>query len=187
MGSPPQTPQFQLPGAEYFSLAPNRTIALGGRRRQIAFTPSTPIPADSILQLNTSVLLETGFTQTAGIYLHDTWLLALPGDSSGENQILSTTMGLSLNANPATAAYQLGIPILTQITPGGGTIALRDQEKLITQRDISLAQTLIGPFVPAGSLFFTFDAFIKNNDLVSPHNFQLTAVIIYTRLDGFVE
>lgn len=187
MGSPPQQPFFQLPGAEYFSLAPNRTIALQGRRRKFITIPQTAIPSGAIAEFQQVLALESAFVNGAGIYLHDAWMMFLPGDTAAEMQIKSSSFGLSLtNVNPV-GPYQLGIPDATQETPGGGVIAMRDQEKLISQRDVAIMQEgLLGVAVTT-NLYFTVVAFVENLDTLAPHSMQVFASIIYTRLDGLLE
>jgi hypothetical protein len=182
MGAPPQGPQapgFLFPGAEYFNLAPERKIALQGRRRFNAINTSTSIPATTTgLGAQLSILLETGWIPGAGIYIH--WFTGLyaPGDASGKLQISAARMGLS--GITLQTDLDLGEPTATLTSPTNVINAITEREMLIAARD----QLLIGS--NTGNLFLTITINVNNADTAA-HSFQISTKGMYSRLDGLLE
>lgn len=177
---PAQFPNIDLPGAEFFSLAPNATVALQGRRR-FQGSVTVAVPAASAAQaLIPTQTLETGFPAGAGIYLHDFWVQVFPQDISQELQVNSSFAVLTTSAN--LNGYPLGLPLLTQLTPAGGQVALREQQKLFAARDINAFS-----FPPSLTLSLSVTFFFKNLDATNPHSISIVSGIVYTRLDGLQE
>lgn len=185
MPSQPQQPGFWLPGAEYFNLAPNATIAIQGRRRLTTESALTTIPADSLATpVTITILCETGFPPGSGIYLHDANVVVSPADAGLTLQIVALQMGLRVSN--AGFGYFLGEPLLSlQSISLPGAIALSDRDKLITQRDIQAFDTAqIQPSLP---LTFVSQITFKNNDTTNSHQVQISGRIVYDRLDGLQE
>lgn len=182
---PIQQPNVDLPGAEYFSLAPNRTLALQGRRRFNVINLTSAGPDGTALAEATQ-LLEQNFILTSGIYLHDMWVLVNPQDSSGEMQVTGFSVGLGLSTTAPVGfdiAYRLGVPYLTLVSVTVPTTGLSDRDKLIAKRDIIPFEA----FSDNNVLTFSFQVNFQNNDPATPHSVQVQAGIIYTRLDGILE
>jgi len=185
MGAAPQTPRYLFPGSEYFSLAPDRSIALGGRRRfQVLNT--TAAGAGGTALASATAVLESVFPLTAAIYLHDFWVVVNPQDTSGQMQVTGFSTGLGLASGAPVGndvAYRLGAPYLTLLSVTVPTTGLSDRDKLICHRDLSPFEA----FGDANQLTLSFQVNFKNNDGAAAHTVQVQAGIIYTRLDGILE
>lgn len=179
----PQQPGFWLPGAEYFSLSPNTNIALQGRRRKHASlaTPQTiPASTDSVAFTQT-MQLETGFTQTSGIYIHKFWMTIQP--SASGLVLVNMFAGLSLGASPFPA-YALGQPVITAPTINIGTVLLTERDDFVCAKDIIEAGN---PSPPPTSTLSLFTQMSVNNPGATPVPLNSDIYIIYTRLDGILE
>lgn len=181
---PIQLPNIDLPGAEFFSLSPNRTVALQGRKRFVQSSGNVTIPAGGQQIVAVTAVIETGFVNGSGIYLHDFWMQYFPVDGTQELNIGSISCGLTLSTTAGDFAYALGSPLLTQLAPAGSITAITDRDKLITQRDLAL----IGQFTPlTTNLTLTVAAGIANKDPTNPHTLSIRPTMIWTRLDGVLE
>jgi hypothetical protein len=181
MDGGPQYPNFLFPGSEYFSLAPNATIGLGGRRRVAGNTPTVIAPA-STNAVNigpTTIQLETNFTLTSGIYLHY-FFLAFQPNATGVT-INAVTAGLSLSAAPFYADYVLGNPIVLQPIANIGMPLSTDRDRLISAKD------LVTPTVGVTTNLSLVVAVSVNNTTTGAISIFLPFKIIYTRLDGLTE
>lgn len=174
----PQSPGFYLPQAEYFALAPNATIALSGRR---FFTKTVvqAIAAGSTANITEANPIETTFNGTSGIYVHKFDTILTLQDNAQEIQITGSLATLAF-PGVAGAGIPLGIPLLTNVSPGGAYVALTDRELLMTGNDIS--QSTGNP--PGGTLNLNLTVFVKNNDTTNPHSIQVTVQMTWTRLEG---
>ena len=193
MNVPIQTANIQLPGAEFFSLAPNRVVAIGGRRRFTTNTSVISVPASSAaFNINEAsagvgnLIMESPFPQSAGIYIHKADLLMIPIDFSLQLQIVSCGFGFRTNSSTTTSYFPIGNALLNFATPSNSQqIAATDRELLVTERDIELYST--PPLVSPGVLQAAFLVTVANKDGAAAHSVQVAARYIYTRLDGFVE
>lgn len=177
-----QYPNIDLPGVEFFGLAPNRTIALQGRRRILSPVFSQAIPGDSQGNLLISTILETGFNTTSGIYVHRYFLNYFPPSGIAGITLTAANSGLALRAN--FADFILGQPLaLYSATPGLGVPLILDRDVLATSRDINLDSPAIPP---TGNLFLNASINVNNTNATA-ETIQALFSIIYTRLDGFTE
>lgn len=180
---PIQLPNIDLPGAEYFSLAPNSTVALGGRRRFMFQGAVTAAPANTnnIVE-NVSQVLETNFTPTSGIFLHAFYAIAAQNLGPGLT-INNVFVGLSLRTTP-NPDYPLGSPTLTSPELSINTVVLSDRDRLIASKDILVVPNL---GIPVGNTLTLAGQISVNNPTAGALNFNLALGIIYTRLDGLTE
>lgn len=188
--TPAQFPNFDLPGAEWFALAPNANIAIQGRRRVEMYLPPpyyTAVPAGGTALSTVTTRLETGFTQSAGIYIHYAYFNLIPGDNAGRLQVLHAQMGLNISEQQPYIDIPIGQPLITGAMLGTdtnvGQLASSAQQMLFTSRDFLGGWT---PLAPSQVLNFIVSASFKNTDTVT-HNVAPFAQIIYSRLDGFTE
>lgn len=179
--TPAQLPNIDLPGAEYFSLAPNRTVALSGRNRRRFASASTTVPASANgFELDLVGQIESPFVDTQGIYVHKFDCFAAP--ASGGLVLESSLGGLNRRSTSTNFAdYPLGYLAITTPNLFIGTVILTDREILVTGRDISFQTGLQTNVL---NVSFTL---IVNNTLSSPVNLVTVIQIVYTKLDGFVE
>lgn len=182
---PIQYPNVDLPGAEYFSLAPNRTIALQGRRR-FAFDSGfvTAAAATDSTNAFANQLLETSFTPTSAVYVHHFWANIAP--TTAGLTVINVFCGLSLvSAGNGFPEFILGSPTLTNPTIQIGTALLTDRDRFVTQKDIAIVAQAAG--VPNTSSLFLAAQLNVDNPSDAPVQFKIYGVIVYTRLDGVVE
>lgn len=180
---PTQLPNIDLPGAEYLSLAPNATLALGGRRRVFNRVAPVSVPATTAINITNNVVLENPITPTSGIFLHY-FFLAFLGLGPGIGlQLNSSQAGLSFEVTGFSCDYPLGNPVLTQPTPDISVITLTDRDRLIACKDIINVGT--GP--ENRSILQLATIMAVNNPTSGAINATSAAVIIYTRLDGLTE
>jgi len=183
--TPIQVPNVDLPGAEYFALAPQRSVALGGRRRrtqtlQGVFAASTT--GNTFGQLK----IEDPFPLTAGIYIHYLSLAWSPQDNSGQVSIGQASTGFGMAAPggtpPTFVGLPIGIPTQTNVNPIATQNILTDRDILLNGADIMLAASSA-----PGSLWWQLALGGHNSDAGGPHTVILVGFLIYTRLDGFLE
>lgn len=175
---PQQLPNIDLPGAEYFALAPNRTIDLSGRRRFVATsTPLQNVPAGGGAFGQFISQIETTFNDTSGIYIHAFWA-AIAANAAGI-QLTNATTGLSRGTSPGTLDYVIGVPIITTLTFNIGGAILTDRDRLVAARDI-LGGSGSTPLSLITQIFI-------NNPTAGVIGFNITQRIIYTRLEGLTE
>lgn len=178
-----QFPNIDLPQAEYFSLSPNRTIAIQGRRR--AFPNQTlAIAASATTTITASAQIESGFPVGAGIYIHSADGVLAPLDASAQLAILSIRMGLSITGLN-NIGYDMGSSqAAISSTVASTQIVIAERDKLVTTRDMQAFEGGPGAGLP---LFATIAVTLKNNDATNPHSANIGIKIVYTRLDGIVE
>lgn len=179
---PLQVPGYDLPGAEYLSLAPNRTIALQGRRRRLLQSPLTSAPASSLTTVNTTVVLESPFTPTSGVFVHFfhfDFIPAAPGLSLSNAQA-----GLSMQTIPFTGDYPLGNPVISTLVFNISSTVLTDRDRFVCEKDILAANFPPGA---TGNQLSLATAMTINNTTAGAIQFATSATIIYTRLDGITE
>jgi hypothetical protein len=184
VGAPPQYPRINLPGAEYFALAPNRSVALGGRRGAYIQTPNLTVPGTGATTgaNNVQKIIETPFPANSAIYIHDLWVLWAPADNSGKLQVAGLQVGFGVNnANPNDIVYRVASPSSTTTAPAGNTLIATERDKLIHKQE--LVQLEGGD---ANQLVFGVQITATNIDTVGPHTVAVGAFVLYTRLDGLV-
>lgn len=175
---PAQNPNINLPGAEYLSLSPNRTISLQGRRVGRAVSALVSVPSNGQGQATAELVIENPFPSNAGIYIHDMWALWVPADSSGDLTITGFQMGFGLSAQ---IFYRVGIPLLTQLSPAGVMQMSAARDLLIHKSDIlALGDT------DTNVLNLGVVTIANNHDATLPHSFQVSVQCFYTRLDGII-
>lgn len=186
MGAPPQfaypdqVPRFDIPGAEYFALAPGAHIANSGMRRiNAASTPATSVPASGQFTLTFSQLIESPWSSGAGIYIRLLNGIFIPADATGHLQL--TAIRLAVAGTSTFADYDIGAPYATLTTPSATIIAIQARDLMVTQHDL----TIMGPFT--GQLFFTVVLAVTNTDGAAAHSFQAALKGAWARLDGFTE
>lgn len=177
-----QYPNIDLPGAEFFSLAPNRTIAIQGRRSRRLNSVVAAIPPESFAFPSVDIVMENNFTNTSGVYVHFAALIFF-GDSNGALQIQGFGTALSLQAGDFTG-YPLGVPTLTTLEPIIGMAIMIDRDRLVTAQDLSFG----GVYTNTGKLHFNSQAAIFNPQPAAglTLNTVTTLEIVWSRLDGFV-
>lgn len=178
-----QLPNIDLPGAEFLALAPNRTLDIIGRRRAFQAVGNTSVPAGTTGHLLAGMIIENPFPPNAAIYVADVYMIYFP-DASGTMQVNQTQTGFVFNATipTAPATYPLGIPVLTQLSPVGAQVALRDRDQLISFKDIGAWNNAF-PTTPQ-PLQWNIEMFVKNTDATNPHTVNLAGVIVYHLLYG---
>lgn len=181
---PAQFPNIDLPGAEFFSLAPNASVALQGRRRFSVFPTATSVPASGQALLSSTLTLEQGFTGTSGIYLHAFWLTI--GPSAAGLVVQNTFAGLTLRSGALFPDYILGNPTLTNPTINISTSVLSDRDRLITAKDI-LAPGAANGNPGLGTTLSLLGQIAVNNPTAGAITASANITIIYTRLDGLTE
>lgn len=178
-GLPTQAPGTTLPGAEFFALAPNRNIALGPRLHignQTA--PVVSVPAGTIGGSNQSGVLEPTFGTSSGVYIVRCYGLFVPGDTSGELQVISARMGVGIA--PLNILLDLGLPTATLSSPANPQIIIFERDALVTALDFA-------PLPQGTALSVILQMQVKNLDTTNPHTFQFGFTCIWHRLDGFVQ
>lgn len=178
-----QYPNIDLPGAEYLSLAPNRTVAIQGRRRKVIGSTVTAIPSDGFGTITATAQIESGMTLTSGIYLHLMFGSYIPADNSGELQIGGLQAGFG--ANPAVLGdigIRVGYPTTTVLSPIGVSGLLTQQDILVPYREVLFASGDTN----TGLLSATLQLTMQNNDPSLPHSASVAMWIFYTRLDGLI-
>lgn len=178
-----QQPGFWLPGAEYFSLAPNTSIALQGRRRfhTSLATPVTVPPVSDSVNMNLFQVLETNFLRTSGIYIHKFWLTIQPNLPG--LVVNNAFAGLSMAAGPFPA-YALGQPVIVNPTINIGTVLLTERDDFVCRRDIIEAGNPSPPQTTTLQLVATVNVDNPGDAAVGLNG---DMYIIYTRLDGLQE
>lgn len=187
---PLQLPNIDLPGAEYIALAPNRTLALQGRRRGQFNTGTTAVAGASLGQINGLIRVEDNFPQGAGIYIHHMSLQLQPSDNAGFLQIKSAQLGIGINPSAGVNDFALsvGVPLATLLSPTSGQIVITVPEMLILQRDMSTATGGTPMDTPGTVLNFSTNIWLQNTDIAAnPHSAFAAIRFIYTRIDGATE
>lgn len=183
MGSQPGPPitsgGVTLPGAEYFALAPNRSIALGPRLfAQNATAPTISVPASTIGGANQSGLLEPLWTPSSGVFIVRAYGLFVPADTSGELQIIAARMGVGIA--PLNILIDLGLPTSTLASPANPQIVIFDRDALVVAQDMPALAS-------GGQLSIILQIQVKNLDTTNPHSFQFGFTCIWHRVNGFVQ
>jgi len=177
-----QLPRFDLPGAEYMSLAPNAMIAIGGRRQRNNKSVVVSIPLSAVGNVGVpAIQLESNFQLTSGIYLHDCYMAGISSDGSGQLQVLGGDV--SLSSASGGVGFQIGTQLLNLTTPLGLAVFVRDRDRFITGWDVSNADALYGTGF-ANGLWLRGEVIFKNLDSAAAHTYQVGIAIVYTRLDG---
>lgn len=177
-GPPVVSPGVNLPGAEYFALQPNRSIALGQRRAINVLTSFTSLPAGTTASVTQQLQILANWGYGDAIYIVRVYSLFVPGDASGELQILGARLGLGA---PAGAIFiDLGIPLLTLLSPPQAQVAIYDRDALVTQLDT--------PSMAANQpLFLDSQLTVKNADATNAHSAALQSVIVFHEVKGIVQ
>lgn len=195
--TPVQFPNFDLPGAEWLSLAPNANIAIQGRRRVIIAVPDfgqPPFPVQTgLAQFTITQNIEPVFPLTAGIYLHYMTLSFAPDTHYGGILIFNARMGFGSDAGyapngvstiPFTSgdvAYDIGTPFAANLTPITSQPIIIERDVLILARDIAAMSDFNG-FLNVGA-----EVSVSNNQADGPLGAKIYLKLVYTRLDGFTE
>jgi hypothetical protein len=180
---PLQLPNIELPGLEFFPLAPGRTVSID---RRVVATGSQTInilPNTSAQFFFLDVLLDSQWGHSRAFYLHDAWLLFNVADSAGQVTVLGARMYL-WDAS-AAVPYDIGFPSATTgLTPRGNAVVLsRATPALITREDL---RTLNANAAPVGALTLKLHAEVTANnvDPVLSHTATVTTVVIGRLLEG---
>lgn len=176
---PQQLPRTDLPGAEYFALAPNRSVALGPRLQGSVSSGNVSVPATSVLGPQISILVDPNWTYGSALYLVRAYATFNAVDNALELQIVSARMGLG--QTPGGIFLDMGLPTATLTTPAGSPIvAIYERDALVSQLDF--------PTFPINTpLFMDFTINAKNNDPTNPHSFSVSANAVWHTLRGFVQ
>lgn len=146
--------------------------AIPGFDAPVSGFPPAPGAKASIFPLGgggqSSLVLESGFLPSSGIYIHFFWLLAIP---TAPVVLTNAQAGLSLENPPVFSNYPLGSPAIPSASLNVPQNVLIDRDRLVVARDIFSAGagtdlSLVAALEPA-----------------TPG----IARIVYTRLDGFQE
>lgn len=176
-GPPVMSPGVALPGAEYFALAPNRSIALGQRRSVGAIANTVSVGASINGQNNVSVNVSSSWGYGDGIYIVRVYMLFVPGDSSGQLVINQARLVLG---QPGMASFlELGIPTATLTAPLNPMVVCYDRDALVVQPDM--------PTFPVNTpLYVDGQISVHNNDGAAAHSFQVQVNCIFHEVKGFV-
>jgi len=182
---PQQVPNIDLPGAEYFALAPNRTIAMGGRRRRQQ-TLQGIFPASTTGNTFGQIAIENPFPLTAGIYIHYLSVIWSPADTSGSVSIGQSSVGFTIAAPGATppsfVGFNVTIPTQTNAAPLGTQNIALERDLLLNGADLQLAAS-----AAPGVLWWQMALAGHNGDAANPHTINMLSFLVYSRLDGFLE
>lgn len=172
------SPGVYLPGAEYFSLAPNRSIALGPRLGQGAQSAVSSVAASINGQANVSLQVSSNWGFGDALYIVRVYVLFVPSDSFGQLQINQVRLGLG---QPNTGIFiELGIPTATLSAPLNPMVVCYDRDALVTQLDF--------PTFPVNTpLFLDAQISVHNNDAAGAHSFLTQVNIVYHAVKGFVQ
>ena len=175
-----QVPRTDLPGLEYISLAANAFASPQRRFAQALSSPEQTLPPAGTTAFDSSIqLVSRDWVADAGLYIHDVYAIFAPFSATDLGQFTIGGVRLFLSGAPAVGIYDIGFPALTTLTPQNAVVAIRDQFKMVTQRDI----TDMGD-APTGNLFLTSELQIKNDDPTVAHNFITRTVIIASLVRG---
>lgn len=181
-GPPITSPGVTLPGAEYFALAPNRSIALGPRLAQSSgLGAPVSVPANAFSSGQTDILLTPQFTISSGIWIVNSYLIFAPGDFSSELQINGARMGVGVAGGAGNIFLDVGTPLAILSNPVIAQVIIRERDLLVAGLDL-------GPTFPFGqALHLYHQVAVKNNDPSNPHSFQVAATAITHQVQGLVQ
>lgn len=175
-GPPVLSPGYTLPGAEYFALQPNRSIALGPRLSNGVNSASVSVPAGTIAGANANILINPQWTYGQAFWLVRAYALYNPADNTGELQIIQIRMGVG--GTPVNIFLDMGVPLATLQNPAAATVVIYERDALVTQLDI--------PTYPQNApLFMDFQVSVKNNDPTNPHSFVVGGNMVWHNVSGF--
>lgn len=187
----PQIPRIELPGAEYFALAPGRTVAIQGRRRgkpnmtaQMAGQVGGVVSfaASATGQNFGQIGIESNFPPTSGIYIHYLAMIWSPQDAAGMLTVAQASVGFGIGTPaPGFVMFAVGIPSQTNGSPIGTQNVIVERDVLLTGLDIT------GGARTPGDLYLQCAISSHNNDAGAAHTLAVYVQYIYSRADGFVE
>lgn len=181
---PNQVPYVDLPGAEYFSLAPNRNVAIGPRLVVSVATPGAGItvPANGQGEADLDLLLSPQFQRSSGIYF--VRAQAIFGPSDGAAKLTLTAIRLGLGPPPLNnVQLDIGIPYATLTAPTGTVLVIQETNALVTGIDFGPGSTLAN----SDSLHLYARVVVNNTDAGAAHTFNLRTTAVFHQLEGFVQ